>query len=58
MTGRVTFEQPKPPIVTGIKEAWMLTCRKPDGDVVSTRKVVVDRGHTARIGNACARHKP
>jgi Zinc carboxypeptidase len=57
-TGRVTFEQPKPPIVTGIKEAWMLTCRKPDGDVVSTRKVVVDRGHTARIGNACARHKP
>jgi hypothetical protein len=57
-TGRVTFEQPKPTIVTGVKEHWMLTCRNAAGDVVSTRKVVVDRGRTARIGNACARYKP
>ena len=54
-TGQVRFEQPKAPYQTGVKEAWMLSCRKPNGDVVSTRRVVVDRGDTVRIGNACRR---
>ncbi len=52
-SGEVRFEQPLPEIVTGIKEAWMLSCTKANGDVVATREVIVDRGETAYVGNAC-----
>ncbi len=38
---------------TGSKEAWQPTCSKPNGDVQSTRAVVVDRGQTLDLGNAC-----
>jgi hypothetical protein len=56
-TGKVTFEQPKPPVVTRVKEAWMLTCAKPNGHVVASRQVVVDRGHTVDVGHACKARK-
>jgi hypothetical protein len=52
-TGRVTFDQPRAPVVTGIKEAWMMTCSTGKGRVVSSRQVVVDRGQTVDVGNAC-----
>ena len=48
----VTFAPPKPPI-EGTKEAWTVTCEGHDGKVRSTRQVVVDRGDTADLGNAC-----
>ena len=55
--GSVTFANPLPELRTGIKEAWQLTCSKPDGDVQSTRAVVVDRGQTLDLGNACKKAK-
>jgi hypothetical protein len=39
--------------VTGLKEAWMLTCTTHEGRVVSSRPVVVDRGRSVDVGNAC-----
>lgn len=54
-SGQVTFEQPQAPYQTGVKEAWMLTCRTTGGRLVSTRRVVVDRGDTVDVGNACRR---
>jgi hypothetical protein len=56
-SGKVVFEQPKPPVVTGVKEAWMMTCAKKNGDVVASRQVVVDRGQSVDVGNACKRTK-
>jgi hypothetical protein len=56
-TARVDFESPKPPVTTGVKEAWMMTCAKKNGDVVASRQVVVDRGQTVDVGNACKRTK-
>jgi hypothetical protein len=56
-TGRVEFDQPQPPVTSTVKEAWMLTCAKPGGHVVSSRRVVVDRGRTVDVGNACRRPK-
>ena len=57
-SGQVSFESPKPQVVTGVKEAWMMTCAKKNGQVVSSRQVVVDRGKTVDVGNACKRSKP
>jgi hypothetical protein len=54
-TGKVTFERPRAPIPSRIKEAWTLTCALPDGRVVASRQVVVDRSHTAHAGQACSR---
>ncbi len=56
-TGGVTFANPLPELRTGIKEAWQLTCSKPGGKVQSTRAVVVDRGQTLDLGNACKKAK-
>ncbi len=52
--GKVTFENPLPPLV-GVKESWTLTCEKPNGALVSVRQVIVDRGQTVDLGNACAK---
>jgi hypothetical protein len=54
-TGQVTFEQPKAPYQTGVKEAWMLSCRTSRGRLISTQSVVVDRGDSIDVGNACRR---
>jgi hypothetical protein len=48
----VAFAPPKPPI-EGTKEAWTVTCERRDGQVRSTRQVIVDRGDSADLGNAC-----
>jgi hypothetical protein len=56
-SGAVTFANPLPELRTGIKEAWQLTCRKPTGEVQSVRDVIVDRGQTADLGNACKKAK-
>jgi hypothetical protein len=53
----VTFENPLPELRSGIKEAWQLTCTKPNGEVQSRRDVVVDRGQTVDLGNACKKDK-
>lgn len=51
--GSVTFASPLPELRTGIKEAYTLTCTRPDGVVQSTRPVVVERGQTLDLGFAC-----
>lgn len=56
-TGEVRFAGPAPASYTGAKEAWTLTCSTTGGDVVSQRSVVVDRGQTANVGNACRKAK-
>jgi hypothetical protein len=52
--GAVTFASPLP-TVRGPKESWMFSCLTPSGQVRATREVVVDRGQTVDLGNACAR---
>lgn len=53
-TGSVEFAGPTPATYSGLKEAWIFTCsNSKTGKVLSTREVVVDRGRTARVGNAC-----
>jgi hypothetical protein len=37
---------------TGVREAWTLSCEI-GGRVVNSRRVVVDRGGTARVGQVC-----
>lgn len=56
-TGEVVFKGPAPAAYTGVKESWTLTCATTDGTVLSQRSVVVDRGATADVGNACQRSK-
>jgi len=51
---KVTFENPLPPLI-GVKEAWTLTCEKPNGKLVSVRQLIVDRGQRVDLGNACGR---
>ena len=41
--GRVDFESPRPRVETGVKEAWSMTCTRPDGKATSPVDVVVDR---------------
>jgi len=41
--------------VIGPKEAWTFECRT--SDTVTTREVIVDRGQTLDLGNACKRAK-
>ena len=50
--GQVLFQGPKP-AVAGRSEAWVLTCERPGGAVAAVRRVVVDRGETARLGRVC-----
>jgi hypothetical protein len=56
-TGEVQFRAPDP-AVDGIKEAWTLTCTRPDGSLRSTRQVIVDRGQRVRVGPVCSIEKP
>jgi hypothetical protein len=51
--GNVSFSSPTPRVVTGVKEAWTLTCSDARGRVQASRQVVVDRGGVAHVGNAC-----
>ena len=53
----MTFRNPNPPSPTGTKEAWLLSCADKRGNVLATREVVVDRGETVDVGNACKRVK-
>jgi hypothetical protein len=53
----VTFRSPTPRIETGAKESWTLTCLDAGGRVRATRQVIVDRGASANVGNACAPSK-
>ncbi|MDR7252243.1 hypothetical protein J2X46_001219 [Nocardioides sp. BE266] len=54
-SGSVTFESPDPPIDTGIKESWLVSCTDRRGNVLGTREVVVDRGQVAGVGDVCRR---
>ena len=56
-TGTVTFESPDPPIVTGVKEAYLLSCTDKRGNLIATQEVIVDRGEMVRVGYACRRDK-
>jgi hypothetical protein len=56
-TGEVVFGSPTPASYTGVKEAWTLSCATQGGRVVSSRTVVVDRGESVDVGNACKREK-
>jgi hypothetical protein len=56
-TGKVTFEQPRAPITSHIKEAWTLTCSMPNGRLIASRQVVVDRSRAVNVGHACSRRK-
>lgn len=37
----------------GTKEAWVLSCERPDGTVVDTQKVFVDRGQRLAVTGLC-----
>ncbi|MDZ5660682.1 M14 family zinc carboxypeptidase [Nocardioides sp. S-58] len=52
-SGQVTFESPTPPIETGVKESWIVSCADRRGRVFGTREVVVDRGELAGVGDIC-----
>ncbi len=52
--GRVDFESPRPRTENPVKEAWTFTCRRPDGQSGTPREVVVDRGGSVNLGDACA----
>ena len=54
-TGEVSFESPDPPIETGIKESWLVSCSDRRGRVLGTREVVVDRGQVVGVGDLCSR---
>ncbi|WP_377643547.1 M14 family metallopeptidase [Oryzobacter terrae] len=56
-TGEVRFGGPNPKVETGVKEAWTLTCSTTGGAMVSERSVIVDRGQTVNVGNACKKAK-
>jgi murein tripeptide amidase MpaA len=53
-SGSVTFQSPKPRLETGIKEPWILTCKRPDGTSGTPQEVVVDRGGSVDVGDPCA----
>ena len=52
--GRVDFDSPRPRTETGVKEAWTMTCRRPDGKATSPLEVIVDRGQRFDATAACA----
>jgi hypothetical protein len=55
-TGVVRFTSPLP-TVRGPKESWTFTCETPGGQVRAARQVIVDRGQTVDLGNACGHRK-
>ena len=57
-SGTVTAKPPTPP-VAGVKEAYTLTCERPNGSIATVKSVIVDRGQTLDLGNVCTdRRKP
>lgn len=56
-TGEVVYKSPTPASYTGVKEAWTLSCSTKDGTLVTQRSVVVDRGQSVDVGNACKKAK-
>ncbi len=56
-SGTVTFQSPVPPQYSGIKEAWQFSCTNRRGDILASRKVVVDRGEAVDVGKACEPRK-
>jgi len=54
--GAVRFSSPLPTTI-GPKESWTFSCSTPDGHVRAMRQVIVDRGQTVSLGDACDRHK-
>jgi hypothetical protein len=54
--GVVRFASPQP-TVRGPKESWTFTCETPGGQVRAARQVIVDRGQTVDLGNACGHRK-
>jgi hypothetical protein len=55
--GRVSFQSPTPRVGTGTKESWTLSCTDAAGRLQATRQVIVDRGGTVQVGNACTHDK-
>ncbi|MGD9960715.1 M14 family metallopeptidase [Nocardioides sp.] len=53
-TGEATFRGPEPATYTGIKEAWILTCRDSRGHVLAHQEVIVDRGARFYAGRVCS----
>ena len=51
-TGSVDFRGPDPKEI-GETEPWILTCTDPSGKVRNVEEVVVDRGESVDVGNAC-----
>ena len=47
-TGKVTFDGPEP-FKPALKEAWTLTCERPERTARSSRQVFVDRGERLAI---------
>ena len=43
-----TFE-----VLAGAREEWTMRCERPDGELLGTTKLQVDRGATADVGNVC-----
>jgi hypothetical protein len=41
------------PPTAGVKESWTLTCQRPGGQITAVRQVIVDRGQTLDLGDAC-----
>ncbi|MDP1821472.1 MAG: M14 family metallopeptidase [Acidimicrobiales bacterium] len=52
-SGEVTFTGPSP-ATSGAEEAWLFRCETSDG-VVVVGEIVVDRGQTVDLGQACGR---
>jgi murein tripeptide amidase MpaA len=52
--GSVTFQSPRPLTETGIKEAWTLTCERPNGTSGTPIEVIIDRGERKTLADACA----
>ena len=46
--------EPEPARRDRVKEAWTLTCERPDGTSGAPIEVIVDRGGRADVGDACA----
>ena len=52
-SGSVSFENPTPAVDTGVREQWTLTCKNAAGTVVASQMVLVERGETTDVGEAC-----
>jgi murein tripeptide amidase MpaA len=55
--GEVTFQSPTPPSYSNIKEKWVVSCESRRGRLLTTRRLVVDRGETVDVRNICSRSR-